>query len=87
MDNRQGHKDLANYQRKGKRVHYACGHHADFRLSSHPEVGDWMICRVCGQETAVESIEAGIKRPMPKEGSSDPVARYSLHLGSHYGDV
>jgi hypothetical protein len=53
--------DLGDYHRKKDRAHYGCGHFADFAQGPPPEVGEFMICAVCIEETTVLSIEEGVE--------------------------
>ena len=54
---------LNEYHRQVNRVHYACGHHADFKVGPPPRKGDWMICHRCMQETYVEYVAKNTKLP------------------------
>jgi len=76
MSNRQSSAELSNYRRMAKRAHYACGHYADFFGSGVPDVGQWMICRVCCEETTVDRIERGIPAKLKRRGDDD--SRYAL---------
>jgi hypothetical protein len=63
--------DLADYHRQSNRAHYTCGHFADFRVGPPPDVGQWMLCATCYEDTEVERIEKHVTVTRP-HGDQEP---------------
>ena len=77
---RTHHLDLSEYHRQMNRAHYTCGHFSDFRVGPPPDVGQWMICAVCLNETEVERIERNVDVPRPSTAIQEPEFEDSVSI-------